>query len=165
MISENDLTKTKPAEPRQYWGIAEMAAHFSVTPRAIRFYEDKGLLTPKRVGGHRVFDAHDRERVEKILRAKRIGFSLDDVKQFLDVTDGAVYERAALISRKSSFEVAIKRLRRKRRDIEIITKDMQDLCALIDEYVKTAPESEVFQFASAYDAMFRQHLDEDFLPF
>ena len=56
------------------WRIAELAAHFDITTRAIRFYEDKGLISPARIGGHRVFNAVDKARLEKILRAKRIGF-------------------------------------------------------------------------------------------
>ena len=143
-----------------HWGIADVAAHFEITTRAIRFYEDKGLLALARVGGHRVFNAIDRERLEKILRAKRIGFSLEDIKQFLEVTDGSVVEQAELLRRKAGFEAVIKRLRRKRRDIEIIAKDMADLCAVVDNYIETAPSGEVFQFAEAYDEMFRAQLEE-----
>ena len=145
------------------WRIADMAAHLDITTRAIRFYEDKGLITPKRSGGHRVFNSVDRERLEKILRAKRIGFSLEDIKQFLEVTDGDIKTQDELLGRKADFEAVIVRLRRKRRDIEVITKDMQDLCVLIDDFIKTAPTGGVFQFAEAYAAKFREHLDEDFL--
>jgi len=152
------------AEPRDNWGIAELAASFEITTRAIRFYEDKGLLSPKREGGHRVFGVGDRERLEQILRAKRIGFTLEDIKLVLEVTDGEVVSRDELLLRKASFETVIKRLRKKRRDIDIVAKDLQGLCTVIDEYAKTAPTGEVFQFAEAYDAMFRQHLDEDFIP-
>ncbi len=151
-------------EIQDSWTIAETALHFDITTRAIRFYEDKGLIAPRRSGGHRVFCAIDKRRIEKILRAKRIGFSLDDIKEFLDVTDGDVKERKELLERKARFETVIKRLRRKRRDIEIVTKDMQDLCAAIDKYIETAPEAGVFQFAEAYDAMFRARMGEDFIP-
>ncbi|MBL4852611.1 MAG: MerR family transcriptional regulator [Robiginitomaculum sp.] len=146
------------------WTIAETALHFDITTRAIRFYEDKGLISPARAGGHRVFCDVDKGRIEKILRAKRIGFSLDDIKEFLDVTDGDVREREELLERKARFEAVIKRLRRKRRDIEIVAKDMQDLCAAIDNYIETAPKTGVFQFADAYDAMFRARMGEDFIP-
>ncbi len=147
----------------QSWGIRGFSDMFDVTPRAIRFYEDKGLLAPERASGHRVFSDSDRARMEKILCAKRIGFSLEDIKQFLEVTDGEVTDPDELVRRKSGFEAVITRLRRKRRDIEIITKDMQDLCAVIDDYMITAPASGVFQFAEAYAAKFRQTMNEDFL--
>ena len=163
---------TKPAatpatkhkdETAKYWGIAEIAAHFEITTRAIRFYEDKDLLSLARVGGHRVFTKLDIERLEKILRAKRIGFSLEDIKQCLDITDGNVKQQTELLARKASFEAVIERLRSKRQDIEVISKDMQDLCALIDNYLETAPIGGAFEFADAYNAMFRAHLDEDFI--
>lgn len=152
------------AEPPDNWGIADTAEHFEITTRALRFYEDKGLLKPHRLAGRRVFNARDRARLEKILRAKRIGFSLEDIKQFLEVTDGDVTDIEELLQRKSSFEAVIARLRNKRKDIEVIAKDMQDLCTLIDNYVETAPDTGVFQFAEAYDAMFRATMDEDFIP-
>jgi len=154
----------KPTTTCPQWGIAELAAHFDITTRAIRFYEDKGLISPARVSGHRAFSETDKLRLEKILRAKRIGFSLEDIKQFLDVTDGEVTQQGELLARKASFEAVIKRLRNKRHDIEAIAKDMQDMCALIDNYLENAPVGGVFEFADAYDAMFRAHLDEDFIP-
>lgn len=161
-----DSTLSKP-DLRDSWSIADTALHFEITTRALRFYEDKGLLTPHRANGRRVFNAGDRTRLEKILRAKRIGFSLEDIKQFLEVTDGDITGTAELTARKTSFEAVIKRLRSKRRDIEVIAKDMQDLCTLIDNYLENAPQdgkSGVFEFADAYDAKFRAHLDEDFIP-
>lgn len=156
------ITAANANQPKDtlHWGIADVAAHFEITTRAIRFYEDKGLLSLERVNGHRVFNVIDRERLEKILRAKRIGFSLEDIKQFLEVTDGNVVEQAELLRRKANFEAVIKRLRRKRRDIEIIAKDMADLCAVVDNYIETGPTGEVFQFAEAYDEMFRKQLEE-----
>lgn len=165
MHSSPATDSANPApEQQDNWGIAETAKHFEITTRAIRFYEDKGLLTPSRANGRRVFNDQDRERLEKILRAKRIGFSLEDIKQFLDVTDGSVTDAEELLRRKTSFEAVITRLRSKRKDIEVIAKDMQDLCAIIDNHIENAPTSGVFQFAEAYDAMFRAHLDEDFIP-
>jgi len=158
-----DSSPTKP-ELQDSWSIADTAEHFEITTRALRFYEDKGLLTPHRLAGRRVFNAGDRERLEKILRAKRIGFSLEDIKQFLNVTDGDVTDTQELLRRKTSFEAVIARLRNKRKDIEVIAKDMQDMCSIIDNYIETAPASGVFQFAEAYDAMFRAQLDEDFIP-
>jgi DNA-binding transcriptional MerR regulator len=165
-MRSNLTTDSTPPPPEQQddWGIADTADHFEITTRAIRFYEDKGLLTPGRANGHRVFSIQDRERLEKILRAKRIGFSLEDIKQFLDVTDGSVTDTEELLRRKTSFEAVITRLRRKRKDIETIAKDMQELCAIIDNHIENAPKNGVFQFAEAYDAMFRAHLDEDFIP-
>ncbi len=67
------------------WTVSELAQEFEVTARAIRFYEDKGLLAPRRAGGSRVFDYRDRARLLLILRLKRLGFSLQDIKAYLDL--------------------------------------------------------------------------------
>jgi DNA-binding transcriptional MerR regulator len=85
------------------WGIREFAESFNVTPRTIRFYEDKGLLKPSRNSGARIFDHEDYVRFERIMRAKRIGFRLDDIKEVLDVTDGEITGRSELLKRKKQF--------------------------------------------------------------
>lgn len=77
----------KPLEDtdRDLFGISELAEEFGVTTRTIRFYENKNLLTPQRVGGARVFTRRDRARLALILRAKAIGASLAEVAHFLDL--------------------------------------------------------------------------------
>jgi DNA-binding transcriptional MerR regulator len=65
--------------------VTELAGELGVTPRAIRFYEDKGLIDPARVGATRVYTARERARMLLILRGKRLGFSLAEIKEFLDL--------------------------------------------------------------------------------
>jgi len=67
------------------YSIAGLAAELGVTPRAIRFYEDQGLILPQRAGNARVYTPRDRARMCLILRGKRLGFSLKDIKEFLDL--------------------------------------------------------------------------------
>jgi len=67
--------------------ISELADAFQVTPRTIRFYEDQGLLSPKRDGFNRVYSHRDRARLTLICRGKRLGFSLAEIKDFLDLYD------------------------------------------------------------------------------
>ena len=67
--------------------IGELSAAFALSPRAIRFYEDQGLLSPERVGTQRVYTRRDRARLQLILRGKRLGFSLADIREFLDLYD------------------------------------------------------------------------------
>lgn len=67
--------------------ITELAAEFDITPRAIRFYEDMGLLTPARAGRNRVYTQRDRTRLKLTLRGKRLGLSLQEVKQLVDMYD------------------------------------------------------------------------------
>lgn len=72
-------------EPEALFGIAELCAEFDVTARAVRFYEDKGLLAPRRINGTRVYTQRDRVRLRLILRAKAIGSKLSEIKQYLDL--------------------------------------------------------------------------------
>lgn len=69
----------------QLFGITELCKEFDISPRAIRFYEDKGLLAPRRVNGTRVYTRRDRARLSLILRAKAIGSSLAEIKHYLDL--------------------------------------------------------------------------------
>jgi DNA-binding transcriptional MerR regulator len=77
---------TPPAAQRCYT-ITELAAEFDVTARAIRFYEDVGLLTPGRAGRNRVYTQRDRTRLKLTLRGKRLGLSLLEIKQLVDMYD------------------------------------------------------------------------------
>lgn len=67
--------------------ITELAAEFDITARAIRFYEDVGLLTPQRAGRNRVYSQRDRTRLKLTLRGKRLGLSLSEIKQLVDLYD------------------------------------------------------------------------------
>ena len=69
------------------FGIAELAREFSVTTRTIRFYEDKNLLSPVRQGQRRVYSLRDRVRLRLIMRGKRLGFALDEIRQMIDLYD------------------------------------------------------------------------------
>ena len=69
------------------WGIAELAAEFGITTRTIRFYEDKNLITPERSGQRRVYHLRDKVRLQLIMRGKRLGFSLDEIRAMIDLYD------------------------------------------------------------------------------
>jgi DNA-binding transcriptional MerR regulator len=69
----------------ELFGIAQLCRDFGLTPRAIRFYEDKGLLAPRRVNGTRVYTRRDRARLALIQRSKAIGASLEEIKHYLDL--------------------------------------------------------------------------------
>ena len=139
------------------WGIKSFAELFDVTPRTIRFYEDKGLLSPVRANGIRVFNPNDRVRFEKIMRGKRLGFTLDDIKEVLDVTDGKVTDKNELLRRRKNFETVINSLQRRRDDVDRLANDMAEICNVIDNYVKDAANrDDVFDLAKAYEAKFSQ---------
>jgi DNA-binding transcriptional MerR regulator len=77
--------------------IREMCDAFKVTPRTLRFYEAKELIFPKREGTKRLFNRRDRVRLKLILRGKRFGFSLEDIRQLLDMYDLEGSERSQYI--------------------------------------------------------------------
>jgi DNA-binding transcriptional MerR regulator len=86
MIKPNVTLSEQGGIGREYT-IGDLAAACRVTPRAIRFYEDQELLAPRRLGQIRIFSHRDRVRLELILRGKRLGFSLAEIKELLDLYD------------------------------------------------------------------------------
>jgi DNA-binding transcriptional MerR regulator len=87
--------------------IREMCDAYGVTPRTLRFYEAKELLTPIRAGTRRLFTRRDRARLALILRGKRFGFSLEDIRQTLDLYDR---EDGPTVQRRKAYELAVQRL-------------------------------------------------------
>ncbi|MBP2228699.1 DNA-binding transcriptional MerR regulator [Azospirillum agricola] len=71
------------ADRSRVYGVTELAAEFDLTPQALRFYEEKGLLSPQRAAGRRVFTYRDRARLILILKFRRVGFSLDQIAEYL----------------------------------------------------------------------------------
>ena len=87
----------------ELFGIGDLCAEFGVTPRAVRFYEDKGLLTPRRVKNTRIYTRRDRTRLALILRSKAIGAPLSEIKTFLELYgahgEGRVQQMKWVLSR------------------------------------------------------------------
>ena len=155
------VTDILTSDPK--WGVQAFADLFEVTPRAVRFYEDKGLITPSRENGSRVFDKVDYIRFSRILRAKRLGFSLDDIKDVLDVMDGRVKDRVELMRRRKNFGHVIKALSRRRQDIDELTREMKNLCDQIDEHLtQIGPDDYGLAFAADYEAVFDKHFADEF---
>jgi len=134
---------------------------FDVTPRTIRFYEDKGLLSPKRESGVRVFGPTERAQFERIMRAKRMGFSLDDIKAVIDVMNGLIADPEELKRRRQNFQTVINGLARRREDIDIIAKDMREIVGIIDDHIEsTHEEPSVQSLATKYEAAFKKSLSQ-----
>src|SRR5687768_12485210 len=83
--AQDFLNDHRAAPDGQVYGITELVNEFGTTPRTIRFYEEKGLLSPRRVGAARIFSRRDRARLALILRAKALGSSLEEIKEYLDL--------------------------------------------------------------------------------
>ena len=118
----------KPAgEQRPTYTIAELAKEFAVTPRTIRFYEDQGLITPARQGMNRVYSHGDRFRLGWILRGKRLGFSLTDIKELLDLYEGDRSRVSQLKAALQRARVHVTGLERQARDLQAQIAELREL--------------------------------------
>ena len=103
---------------RTTWSITELAEEFGVTLRTIRHYEDVGLITPERRGSSRVFHTRDRIRLQLILRGKRLGFSLPEIRTIVDMYDEQPGEAGQLQYLLDQIDVRRAELEQLRRDID-----------------------------------------------
>ncbi|MCI4665336.1 MAG: MerR family DNA-binding transcriptional regulator [Neomegalonema sp.] len=105
------------------FSIRDLCDAFDVTPRALRFYEDQGLIFPKRDGQKRIYSARDRARLKLIIRGKRFGFSLAEVRELLDLYDLGDRQRTQLTAT----------LDKAREKLEMLEARKNDIAAAIDE--------------------------------
>jgi DNA-binding transcriptional MerR regulator len=120
-------TPATPADAAPTFTITELAQEFDITPRAIRFYEDVGLLEPARAGRNRVYTHRDRTRLKLTLRGKRLGLSLQEVKQLVDMYESGSDERPQL-------EAFLGVLAEHRRQLEQQLDDIQVTLAEIEQH-------------------------------
>jgi DNA-binding transcriptional MerR regulator len=113
----------------QTFSISDLAREFEVTPRTIRYYESEGMLEPRRQGQRRIYSLRDRVTLALILRGKRLGFSLAEAKEIIDLYDAPQGEAGQL--RLLLDKLADKRqlLEQKRRDAENALANMDDYAA------------------------------------
>ncbi|HEX2174557.1 MAG TPA: MerR family DNA-binding transcriptional regulator [Nocardioidaceae bacterium] len=109
------------------WSITDIAEEFGVTLRTIRFYEDRGLLTPERRGTTRVFHPRDRVRLALILRGKRLGFSLGEIATIVDMYDAEPGEVGQLRYLLEQIDVRRTELEQRRKDIEDTLADLAEV--------------------------------------
>ena len=103
---------------RAEFSISDLAREFDVTPRAIRFYEDQGLLAPRREGQRRVYTPRDRTRLKLTLRGKRLGLTLSEIRDLIDMYEPGRDERPQLERFLAALEAHRSALERQREDIE-----------------------------------------------
>jgi DNA-binding transcriptional MerR regulator len=108
------------------YSIAQLTAEFEITPRAIRFYEDRGLITPRRNGNRRVYSPRDRVRLKLILRGKRLGLSLDEIREIIDMYDNATDAGEA---QRAQLDLLLDKIRKRR---QTLMAQKQDIDVLLD---------------------------------
>jgi DNA-binding transcriptional MerR regulator len=118
--------------------ITELSREFAVTPRTIRYYEDQGLLSPSREGQQRVYAKRDRTRLKLALRGKRLGFSLADIKEMIDMYDTARDEGTQLTKFISGLTERKAALQQQQHDIEELLAEIDSLERQCRELLKTS---------------------------
>jgi DNA-binding transcriptional MerR regulator len=114
---------------RNFYSIGEMCDAFDVTPRALRFYEDEKLISPERRGTARLYTDRDRGRLTWILRGKRVGFSLADIRELLDLYDVGDHQRTQMATTLNRCRERISALQRQKQDIDATIDELDSFCA------------------------------------
>lgn len=129
-VSGSSVPALTPAKEVRYT-IGGLAKDLDITTRTIRFYESKGLIAPERKGVARIYSRRDRARLLLILRGKNLGFSLEDVKEYLELYDADPTRVAQMKLLESKLDVHIATLKQKRADIDRTLKELQDMRATV----------------------------------
>ena len=120
------MPSASPPEPVTY-SISELAKEFALTTRAIRFYEGEGLLSPQRAGQRRVYAERERVRIKLILRGKRLGLSLSEIRELLDLYEATKGERAQLVKFLQVLAERRAMLNQQQEDIAIVLAEIDTL--------------------------------------
>jgi DNA-binding transcriptional MerR regulator len=121
---------------RRLYSIGDLAAELGVTHRALRLYEDQGLLAPRRIGNQRIYSPRDHARLVLILRGKRLGFSLADIREMLDLyeVDPQHLEQLRATLKKGCARIA--ELERRQQEIALTLKELREGERLVRDLIR-----------------------------
>jgi DNA-binding transcriptional MerR regulator len=138
--------------------ISELAREFKVTPRALRFYEDKGLLAPQRAGLNRIYSARDRARLVLVLKGKSVGLSLVEIKELLDLYDADEHHRLQNEVALRKFRQRLVALEEQRRDMDEAIEVLRSGIARLEEILAEPAPAATVSAARAYEREARRRL-------
>ncbi len=145
--------------PNRTFTIRQLCLEFKCTPRALRFYEDKGLLSPARDGMNRVYSYKDRARLQLILRGKRVGLALAEIGEILDLyelDDGGAAQNAKSLTK---FRERIVALEAQRHDIDQAIEQLRHGCDALERQL-AATRPDLLPRAADYDQVLRERLGD-----
>lgn len=155
-----DTASLSISESRTYT-ISELAREFGITPRALRFYEDKDMLHPARDGMTRVYSHRDRARVTIIVRMKRLGLPLADIREILDLYGLGDNQRAQKRKTLEKFRKQVQEFEDQREDIEVALVELRKGIEWLEQDLSNVgPTPNDAENVAAYHAVARKQLDE-----
>ena len=134
---------------QKLYSVTELATELGVTPRALRFYEDKGLIAPQRAGNTRVYTHRDRGRLMLILRGKRLGFSLREVRDWLDLYDLDPNQVAQMTRLRDKVRARIAALEGQRADLKATLAELRGILQQVDGHLAAKDASKSGDGAAA----------------
>lgn len=132
------MTKTD-LNNQESFSISELSATFNLTSRALRFYETKKLIEPTRAGSRRIYSKRDKARLALIVQGKNVGFSLDEIKEMLDLYDIRDGQKTQMKITSLKFRAQIAKLIKQKTQIEVAITELTKLCDQVDVVVGGQP--------------------------
>jgi len=125
------------------YSISELASEFEISPRSIRFYEEKGLISPRRTSGNqRIYDKRDRARLKLIIRGKRFGYSLEEIAEMIGMTDTNIDEITQIERSLKYGEIKLQEISGRIKDLELLEQDILSVKKKLVQRLRELSEKE-----------------------
>jgi len=133
--SEQEVFSESSSGESTTYSIRQLASEFGITMRAIRFYESKKLILPKKVNGRRAFTELDRARLFLVVQSRKLGLALTDIKEVLDIYYRGDDRRTFYKVATTKFSKHIENLKRKQKEIDAQLQEMQKICGKLEKQI------------------------------
>lgn len=142
-ITANEFMSKRKSDKEKTYSISELASQLEISPRTIRFYEEKGLISPNRTpGNQRIYTRKDRVRLKLILRGKRFGFSLDEIAEMIGISEADMNEVDQIEKSLRYGEKKLGEIRRHREELDLLEQDLLETRDKLSRRLKTLKQEE-----------------------